>query len=62
MGLLKLTELHAIENTRVGASTIAIKNLDANEVDVLGNTESLTTNGTGDVGAVSVLISVLYFH
>lgn len=50
-------ELHALEDIRVLATSISTEDTDSNEVDLLGNTESSTANGAGDVASVAVLIS-----
>lgn len=56
IGRSRLTELHAVEDTGVGASTSAVQDLDADNVGVLGDTEGLASNGTGDVASVAVLV------
>lgn len=52
-------ELHAVQNTRVAARAAGIEDLDSNKLDILGNAKGSTTNGTGNVAAVTVLIGVL---
>jgi hypothetical protein len=42
-----------------GAGAVGVKHLDSVELGLLGNTISAATDGTGDVGAVAVAISVL---
>lgn len=53
-------ELHALENARVAATTIGIEDLDGDQVDLLGDAESSSTNGTSDVAAVTILIVILW--
>jgi hypothetical protein len=50
--------LDASDDTGVGAGSVSIENLDGNEVDLAGDTVGGSADGTGTVGAVSVLISV----
>lgn len=45
-------------NARSRTAAISSQDLDTNQLDLLGNSVGVTTNGTGDVGAVAVLVSV----
>lgn len=42
----------------LGSGTVAVKNLDGEELGLLCNTVGSTANGTSDVAAVTVAISV----
>jgi hypothetical protein len=39
---------------------LGIQNLDSDEVDVLGHTKGLASNGTGDVATVAIFVGVLH--
>lgn len=45
-------------NARGRTAAIASQDLDTNQLDLLGNSVAGTTNGTGDVSTVAVLVSV----
>jgi hypothetical protein len=47
------------DNTRVGARSAGIENLDTDNLDGLRDTVGASTDGSGAVSTVSVLISVL---
>lgn len=47
------------DNTSSGSRSCAVENLDGDKADLLGNTIGLTSNSTGAVSTVSILVSVL---
>lgn len=61
-GLLALVDaddpVKSSDDSRGGTRALTVENLDTDEVDLLGNTVGVSSDGTGDVGTVTVLISV----
>lgn len=55
-----LTELHPGNDTRVRTGAVSSQDLDGHQVDLLGDTKGLATDGAGNVAAVTLLICVLY--
>lgn len=52
-------EGHATDDASVGATAVGVKDLDTDDVGLLGDTDVLASNGASDVRAVAVLIRVL---
>lgn len=61
-GLLALVDaddpVKSSDDSRGGTRTLTVEDLDTDEVDLLGNTVGVSSDGTGDVGTVTVLVGV----
>lgn len=53
-----LTPLHSVKDTSGIATTLSIKNLDSNKVNLLRNAKSPATNGASNVASVAILIGI----
>lgn len=49
---------HTLDDTRIGAGPVAVKNLHGNELALLSNTEGPTTNGSRDVSTMAIAVHV----
>lgn len=59
VGVGSFTKIHTGQDAGGGAASVGIEDLDGHELDVLGHTKGLATNGASNVATVSVFVGVL---